>query len=169
MVFRRSALPSVSYAIDHPCVFTIQGAYLLCSVAIRRDTPAVWCFCSCKLPCYTVALSVVALRVLLYHFLCAALYSCSCELRWRSSRCVLLPSFNELLDIFAVMNCSVVTLSVGVFCSGLATCSHGCRKGGFWNFLQKKFIFLVLSGKKQSSPLSAPAEKYLEKSPSGPP
>ena len=36
----------------------------------------------------------------------AALYFCSCELRWRSTECVLLPCFNALPDIFAVMNCS---------------------------------------------------------------
>jgi len=33
------------------------------------------------------------------------------ELRWRSTECVLIPCFNTLLDIFAVMNCSVFTLS----------------------------------------------------------
>ena len=36
----------------------------------------------------------------------AALYFYSCELRWRSTECVLLlPCFNALTDIFAVINC----------------------------------------------------------------
>jgi len=39
--------------------------------------------------------------------ICAALCFCSCELRWSSTECVLLPCFNALPDIFAVMNCSV--------------------------------------------------------------
>jgi len=34
----------------------------------------------------------------------AALCFCSCELRWRTTECVLLPCFNALPDIFAVMN-----------------------------------------------------------------
>ena len=38
----------------------------------------------------------------------AALYFCSCELPWRSTACVLLPCFNALPDIFAVMNGSVL-------------------------------------------------------------
>ena len=38
----------------------------------------------------------------------AALYFCSCELRWRSIKCVLLPCFNALPHIFAVMNGSVL-------------------------------------------------------------
>jgi len=37
----------------------------------------------------------------------AALRFCSCELRQRSTECVLLLCFNALPDIFAVMNCSV--------------------------------------------------------------
>jgi len=38
----------------------------------------------------------------------AALYFCSCELCWRSAECILvLFCFNVLLDIFAVINCSV--------------------------------------------------------------
>jgi len=47
---------------------------------------------------------------------------CSCELRWRKTECVLLPCFNELRDIFAVMNFSILALSA-VFCSGLITWS----------------------------------------------
>jgi len=35
-----SATP-VSYTVGQPCVFAIQGAYLLCSNAIRRDIRAV--------------------------------------------------------------------------------------------------------------------------------
>jgi len=38
----------------------------------------------------------------------AALHSCSCELHWRSTECVVLPYFNTLPDIFAVMNCAVL-------------------------------------------------------------
>ena len=38
----------------------------------------------------------------------AALYFCNCEQRWRSTECVLLPCFNALPDIFAVMNSSVL-------------------------------------------------------------
>ena len=37
----------------------------------------------------------------------AALYYCCCELRWRSTECVLLLCFNALPDIFAVTDCSV--------------------------------------------------------------
>ena len=54
--------------------------------------------------------------------LCAALYFCSCELRRHSTECVLLPCFNALLDIFAVMNCSVLALSA-MFCSSLLSWS----------------------------------------------
>jgi len=50
------------------------------------------------------------------------LYFCSCERRWCSTECVLLPCFNALPDIFAVMNCSVLALSA-VFCSCLVTWS----------------------------------------------
>ena len=39
-----------------------------------------------------------------------------------SIECVLLPCFNALPDIFAIMNCSVLALSA-VFCSGLLTWS----------------------------------------------
>jgi len=55
-------------------------------------------------------------------FQCAALYFCSCELRWPNTECVLLPCFIALPDIFAVMNCSALALSA-VFCSGLLTWS----------------------------------------------
>jgi len=52
---------------------------------------------------------------------------CSCELRWRNTECILLPYFNALPDIFAVMNFSVLALSA-VFWSGLITWSavHLC-------------------------------------------
>ena len=55
------------------------------------------------------------------HFLCStarirqdisAVSFCSCKLRWRSDERVLLPCFNAKPDIFAVMNCCVVTLSL---------------------------------------------------------
>jgi len=38
----------------------------------------------------------------------AALYFCSCILRWRSIECASLPYFNSLPDNLAVMNCSVL-------------------------------------------------------------
>ena len=37
---------------------------------------------------------------------------CSCKLVWRSGDCVSLPYFNAQPDIFAVMNCCVVALSL---------------------------------------------------------
>ena len=47
---------------------------------------------------------------------------CSCKMHWCSNECILLPCFNALPDIFAVMNCSVLTLPLSaVFCSGLVT------------------------------------------------
>ena len=64
------------------------------------------------------------------HFLCSisrirkdlsAASFCSCKLLWRSDECVLLPCFNAEPDIFAVMNCCVVALSV--FSSDILTCS----------------------------------------------
>jgi len=49
------------------------------------------------------------------------------------------------------------------------THKHGCRKGGTnLKFSAKKAVFLVVSGKKQISPLLAPLEKLLEKSTSAP-
>jgi len=45
-------------------------------------------------------------------------------MRWRSTECALLPCFNALPDVLVVMNCSVLTLSLGaVFCSDLPTWS----------------------------------------------
>jgi len=65
------------------------------------------------------------------HFLCstarirkdisAAWYFCSCKFLWRNDECVLLPCFNAQPDIFAVMNCCFVALSV--FSSDILTCS----------------------------------------------
>jgi len=55
------------------------------------------------------------------HFLCStarirqdisAASLCSCKLLWRRDECVLLPCFNTQSDIFAVMNCWVVALSL---------------------------------------------------------
>jgi len=54
--------------------------------------------------------------------ICAGFYFWSCDLRWRSTECLLLPCFNALADVFAVTNCSVLALSA-VFCSGLLTWS----------------------------------------------
>jgi len=53
---------------------------------------------------------------------------------------------------------------------------HGRRKRGvggpsppeFWNFQQKKVVFLLSSGKKTKSPLLATPGKIFEKSPSAP-
>ena len=42
----------------------------------------------------------------------SAAWLCSCKLVWRSDECVLLPCFNAQPDIFAVMNCCVVALSL---------------------------------------------------------
>jgi len=64
----------------------------------------------------------------------AALYFCSCELRWRSIECVLLPCFNALGDIFAVMNCSVLALSA-VFCFCPLT----------WRVLTNQFVFITVT------------------------
>jgi len=58
----------------------------------------------------------------------AALYFCSCGLCWRCAECVLLLlCFNALLDIFAVVNCADVALSVFYYSSVLTRC---------WIFLQ---------------------------------
>jgi len=55
------------------------------------------------------------------HFLCStgrirqdisAASFCSRKLLWRVDECVLLPCFNTQPDIFAVMNCCVVELSI---------------------------------------------------------
>jgi len=69
--------------------------------------------------CCIVALSVFHSTVFMRSL---AIYFCSCELRWRSTECVLLPCFNALPDIFAVVYRSVLTLSA-VFCSGHLTWS----------------------------------------------
>jgi len=64
------------------------------------------------------------------HFLClsahiqqdiSAASFCSCKLFWPSGECVLLPCFNMQPDIFAVMNCCVVALSL--FSSDILTWS----------------------------------------------
>jgi len=47
----------------------------------------------------------------------AALYFCSCELRRRSTECVLLLCFNALPDIFAVVNCSAFDTADNNLCS----------------------------------------------------
>jgi len=47
------------------------------------------------------------------------------------------------------------------------TCSHGVGKGGLGWILKssaQKVVFLVLSGKKQISPLLAPLEKFRKNS-----
>jgi len=46
---------------------------------------------------------------------------CSCKLPWRNAECVLLPCFNVQPDIFAVMNCCAVALSM--FSSDIITWS----------------------------------------------
>ena len=52
---------------------------------------------------------------------CAIWCFCSCELRCRGAKCISLSCFNAQLDIFAVVNCSVIVLSV--FCSGILSWS----------------------------------------------
>jgi len=57
---------------------------------------------------------------ILYFFNPPELLFCSCELRLRITESVVFLCFNELPDIFAVMNCSVLALSA-VLCSGVLT------------------------------------------------
>ena len=61
----------------------------------------------------------------------SAAWFCSCKLLWRSDECVSLPCFNAQPDIFAVMNCCVVALSL--FFSDMLTWSADSLYSVQWN------------------------------------
>jgi len=98
------------------CVFYAHS-HFLCSLEFSKIR-------SCKPVCTTASPAV--------HFLCStasirqyisAVWFCHCKLLWRSDtdECVLLPCFNTQPDIFAVVNCYVVALSL--FSSDIVTWS----------------------------------------------
>jgi len=59
-------------------------------------------------------------------------------------------------------------LFVGFLCMGVGRGSRGAFPPGFWNFQEKKVIFLVLRGKKHILPLWPPPYKNFEKNPNAP-
>jgi len=104
-------------------VFAIPAAYLLCSIA------ALWraiCAAWCFYSCELHCRSVecVSLHCFNAQPYIFAVVNCS-DISLTLSAFSLLACFNALPDIFAVMNCCVLALS-DVLCSGLLTWTDNC-------------------------------------------